>query len=232
MPAVDPTIEAAWIGAGVGGGVGFLGIVGTVVTSAVSSRNTRKATERTVEAGAAHTRATLAAAREDRLWDKQCAAYETTLADVRHRQMKRRNDLRGFRWDEKSEQQLKEFFEGYEAPGWFQTQARLLAYASPSVLDAFEASERAHLEVRKLYLRYSMMADDNREAAQTGRPGLAHDGRGTVDARHAVDPAVEAAEAADEGLIKLIRDELRSKPVAAMPPAILATKRRRLWRRH
>src|ERR1700733_12198675 len=95
VPAVDPTIAAAWIT----GGVGALGIAGTVVTAIVGSRNTRRATEATIAAGTATTAAPLTAARDDRLWEKRCAAYEETLTALLHRRMQRRHDLRGFRWD-------------------------------------------------------------------------------------------------------------------------------------
>jgi len=209
----------------IAGAVGALGIVGT----AFGSHNTRKATEAAIEASAADTRATLAAAREDRLWDKRCAAYEETLAEVRHRQMKRRHDLRGLRWDEATEQQQAAFFDSYQPPNWFQAQARMTAYASRSVLDAFEASENAHLEVRARYLRYKAMADDNREASQTGNLALAHDGRATVDARHEVDPALDLAEQADQALRALIRDELSSKPEAATLPVPVRPERRSIW---
>lgn len=216
MPAVNATIEAAEIAAVATGVVGFLGMAATVITVRVTSRITREITEHTVEAGTANTRATLVAAREDRIWEKQCAAYEETLAEVRHRQMKRQHDLRMYRLDEDYEQQLKDFFASYDGPDWFQAQARLTAYASEAVLDAFEASERAHREVWALYQRYRMMADDNKLAAASGSQAMGHDGKTTVQARHDVDPAVEKAEAMDQALIKVIRDELRGKPEAAM----------------
>jgi hypothetical protein len=211
---VNPTIEAAWIAAGVGGGVGVLGIAGAVVTSVVGSRNTRMATEKTVDAGTSNTRAALAAARDDRLWDKRCAAYEETLAQVMHRQEKRRHDLRSFRLDEASEEQLKATFDAYEPPEWFETKARLAAYASGVVLEAsYEASD-AHQEVRARYQRYRMIGDDNKLAVESGQLGLAHDGEEAIAARRAVDPALEEADAKDARLIMLIRDELGSKPEA------------------
>jgi hypothetical protein len=231
VPAVSATIEAAEIAAVATGVVSFLGMAATVITVRVTSRITREITKHTVEAGTANTRATLAAAREDRLWEKQCAAYEETLAEVRHRQMKRQHDLRMYRLDQDSEQHLKDFFGSYDAPGWFQAQARLTAYASEAVLDASKASERAHREVWARYQRYRMMADDNKLAAETGNQAMAHDGKATVQVRHDVDPAVEEAEAMDQALIKVIRDELRSKPEAAMVPAIEPAKRRGLWHR-
>lgn len=48
MHAVDPTIAAAWIS----GGVGAVGVAGTVATAWIGSRNTRKATEQVIEASA------------------------------------------------------------------------------------------------------------------------------------------------------------------------------------
>jgi len=211
VPSVQPQVEAAWIATG----TGSVGIISTAVIAYLGFRNSRKATEATIAGGSANTVATLAAAREDRLWEKRAAAYEETLAELRHRLMKRRHDLRGYRMDEASEQQLKEFFDSYHAPGWFQAQARLTAYASDPVLAAFEASEQAHHEVWARYQRYRMMADDNKRATETGQFGSAHDGEETLAARRAVDPAVEEAEAQDQALIKLIRDELRSIPEAA-----------------
>lgn len=228
VPAVDPTIAAAWIT----GGVGALGIAGTVTITIVGFRATRNATGRALAASAAATSATLSAGREDRLWEKRAAAYEETLAEVRHRQLKRRHDLRGFRWDEASEQQRNDFFASYQPPNWFQAQARMAAYASDTVLDAFEGSEQAHLEVWMRYQRYRTMADDNKLASESGRPGVAHDGHETVAARKAVDPAVEEAEAMDQALVKLIRDELRSKPEAAALPAAVPTRRQMFWQRH
>lgn len=69
---VNSTVEAAWIAAGVAG----LGIAGTVTATIAGFRATGSATGQTIEAGIASTKATLAAAREDRLWDKRVAAYE------------------------------------------------------------------------------------------------------------------------------------------------------------
>jgi hypothetical protein len=53
-----------------------------------------------------------------------------------------------------------------------------------------------------------------------------------LDAQRQLDSALEAADAADEALIKVIRDELRSKPEAAMLRASLPAQRRSIWDRH
>jgi hypothetical protein len=225
---MDPTIAAAWITGGVGG----LGIAGTVATAIVGSRSTRKATETTVAAGAATTAATLAAAREDRLWEKRCAGYEETLAGLLYRQSRRREDFNMYRWDGVTEQQVKEFFDAYEPPRFFEAQGRLLAYASDAVIAASNGASKAHGEVRELFQQYQMMADDNKRASETGQHGTAHDGKETVEVLRAVLSTFKDAEAKDDLLIVAIRDELRSKPEAAILPASATpAKRRRFWHR-
>jgi len=222
VPVVDPTITAAWITAG----VGALGIAGTVITAWIGSRNTRMATERTITAGAATTAATLAAAREDRLWEKRCAAYEETLAELLHRRAKRRYEL--------SEDQLSE-----TAEGWLEgtrdgevseAESRLTAYASDAVREAFRLANEAHDKVLIEYLRYRRTADlYKRQVAATH--GISDGFKVTVAARKAVDLPASRAEAADDALIAVIRDELRSKPEAATLPATVPAKRHR-WPRH
>jgi len=226
LRAVDPTITAAWIT----GGVGALGIAGTTVTAWIGSRSTRKATERTVESGAASTMATLAAAREDRLWDKRAAAYEETLAGVLYRQARRSHELRGFRWDEATEAQLKEVLDKSQPPGWFQTHARLTAYASDAVRTAFEEATQADSEVRGRYEQWTMLFADAKLAAESGRmDAAARDSDEAVKARKYIPAALDEAKEKDEALIKLIRDELRSRPEAANLPVSVSADRPRWW---
>jgi hypothetical protein len=224
---VDPTITAALIS----GAVGALGIAGTVATAVVGSRNTRRATEQSVGAGAANTRATLAAAREDRLWEKRAAAYEETLTGLLHRQAQRHFDLRKYRVYGEEEQKLKEFYQNYELPGVFEAQGRLVAYASDAVMDTFNASRGAHAKVRVQYSHRAALQEQIRTAQANGTPQSAPDGGTMMDAQRKLDAALEAADAADEALIKVIRDELRSKPEAATLPALLPAKRPRFWQR-
>jgi hypothetical protein len=232
LAVVDPTIEAAWIGAAIGGGVGVLGIVGAVVTSVVSSNNTKKATEQTVAGGTTNTVATLAAAREDRLWEKRAAAYEETLTGLLHRQAQRHFELRKYREDNDTEKKLQQFYENYELPGLFETQGRLVAYASDVVMDAFNASRGAHAHVRVQYAHRAALRESARLAQETGRLEGVPDAGTMLDAGRQLDGALEAADAADDALIKVIRDELRSKPEAATLPAPVPVVRRRFLRRH
>jgi hypothetical protein len=209
---VNPTVEAAWIAAA----VGAFGIAGTVVTAIFSSRNTRRATE-----------ATVAAARDQRLWEKRAAAYEETVAGLVHRQLVREQDLRGFRLDEAAEQRLKEFISSYDERRWIEAEGRMVAYASNAVLTAFMDAIEAHGKVLAAYERYARMADDNKQAVRSGRSGTAHSAEDTRRARRDVEQPLKEAGDKDQALIELIRAELRSKPEGATLPATVPAERRR-----
>jgi hypothetical protein len=210
---VDPSITAACIT----GGVGALGIVGTIIGS---------------RSGIASTMATLAAAREERLWEKRAAVYEETLAAVLHRNAQHRHELRTYRLDDESEQLLDDLLASYDRPGWFEAEARLFAYASDRVVAAFEETERAKIEVSELYRYWQALAGDNRLAAESGNPSGAHDSEVVIKARRDVDDALEVSAKKDAVLIALMRDELRSKPDAAMVPATVPAKLHKIWHRH
>jgi hypothetical protein len=224
---MDATIMAACIS----GGVGAVGILSTAVTAWIGSRNTRWATERTIDAGAAANRATLTAAREERLWERRAAAYEEALADVLHRQLKREHDLSRYQWDDASEQEAKEMFDAYGPPG-FDAQGRLVAYGSDAVHAAFydaacaDSKLWAALVVHRVALRNAIPPTQD-----TSQP----DGDPALHAEKKLEAALEAADSAYEALIKAIRDELRSRPEAAMLPALpaaLPAVRRRFRLRH
>ena len=227
LPAVDATIAAALIS----GGVGALGIAGTVVTSIVGSRNTRDATERTVEAGTAANRATLVAAREDRLYAARAAAYETVLTQLLHRGAQRHFDLRKYRTSEAEENRLAEFYEKYELPGMFETRARMTAYASEPVLASYDASMRAHSSVRAQYGARAALRESADLGVRSGNIGSVPDGDTMMDASRKLDSALEAADAADQALIDVIREELRKGPEAALPPPAQPDLRRGFWHR-
>jgi hypothetical protein len=204
LPAVDASIAAAWIGAGVGGGIALIGVVGTVMTSIVNSNNTRKATERTVEAGTAANRATLIAAREDALWAARASAYEETLAGLLYRQSERLNVVVGLKRDQGFEQQLKEAFGRQETPAWFKTQGRLVAYGSNIVIGAFNAATEAYEKVRERHAHVQGTREQRGSSGET-----------MAEAERMLNSAILAARAADDALIRVIRDELRRMPTAA-----------------
>jgi hypothetical protein len=218
LPAVDSTIV-----------VGVVGVVATAVTAWIGSWNTRRATERTVEAGADATRATLISAREDRLWERRAAAYEEALTGLLHRQAKRHFDTRQFRTSD--EQQMKEFYESYQLPGVFETESRITAYASDAVMKAHKATRGAHSAVVVAYSHRASLQESRRLAAQTGRMEGAVSEEIMTDAERKLDAALQAADAADQALIEIIRTELRSRPEAALRSSEIPAVRRRFWDR-
>ncbi len=223
---MDPTITAAWIS----GGVGAIGIVSTAVTAWTGSRNTRRATAQAIAAGADNTRATLAAACEERLWEKRAAAYEEALTGLLHRRAKRRFDLRDYRT--KNDAAMNDFYGGYQLPGVFETESRLVAYASNRVREAYEATRGAHAAVVVAYSHRASLWESRRLAAETGRVEGAVSEEIMTDAQRKLGSAQEAAEAADDALIDAIRAELRSKPEAVLQPVTaLPAVRPRFWHR-
>jgi hypothetical protein len=180
-----------------------------LMSSVFGSRNTRVAAEQTVEAARAATIATLTAAREGQRWEREHAAYVETIAGVLRRQRQRRylvtNSL------SEDSDQLRDFLDAHDPPGWLEAQARLIACASEWVKDAAEASRQAHLEVWARVHRYRLMDDDNRLALESGGGGDApFDGRELVAARRDIDAAIADADAMDNLLVTLIREEQRS----------------------
>lgn len=220
---MNPVIEAAWIAAG----VGALGVTGTVVTAIAGFRNSRDATQRTIEAGAANTVMTLNAARDDRLWELRAAAYEETIASLLYRQTQRQHELRMFRRTVRAtERQLDEFLATYQPPGQFEAQARLVAYASDEVRKAFEATRQADAEIRDRCKSWTGLT----EAAKKLAPANASEASSTImKIIDDIKPTLEEAETTDEALVRLIRSELRSPPHVGV--ALQASARRRWHRR-
>ena len=212
VPDVDPIITAAAIT----GGLAAVGIAGTVMSTIAGARSTRMAAEETVEAARAATLAALTAAREGQRWEREHAAYVETIAGVLRRQRQRRYLVTNPLFEDS--EQLRDFLDAHEPPGWLEAQATLIACASEWVKDAAEASRQAHLEVWARVHRYRLMGDDNRLALESGRPDDAppFDGRELVAARGEIDTAIEDADAMDNLLVTLIREEQRSNARTAL----------------
>lgn len=136
--------------------------------------------------------------------------------------------MRKYRVHADEEQRLKEFYENYELPGVFETQGRMVAYASNAVMDAFNAGRRAHAKVRVQYSHRASLKESAQLAQQSGRLEGVLDADTMIDAQRQLDGALERADAADEALIKVIREELRSRPEAATLPAIAPAEHRRI----
>jgi hypothetical protein len=196
--------------------VGILGVVATAVTAWVGSWNTRRATERTVDAGTAANLATLLADREGRLWERRAAAYEQMLAVVLQRKHLRGFDMVIARVE--TDHDLEEFLKKFALPSTFETESRLVAYASEPVLTAYRTADQWHRES----LIAAVQLNTIRKAEDSGqRPGEVQEkpSQAQVLSADELKLATDKAKGADEALIDVMREELRSKPEAAMPLA-------------
>lgn len=222
MRAVDATITAAWISAG----VGALSVGGVAITAWIGSRNTRLATEQTVAAGTASTVATLAAAREDRLWEKRAAAYEETMAELHHRKSKRFEGT-----FDGSEQELNDIFGSSDSRERYERQGRLAAYASDSVRDASSAAMEADWEVVQCRAEVTRCQNQVNGAETSGRqPRSVHETR-VAESMAKLNVALKATITADQRLIEVIRHELRSKPEAVILPVPAPVRHPGFWHR-
>jgi hypothetical protein len=218
LPAMDSTIV-----------VGVAGVAATAITAWVASWNTRKATERTVEAGSGDNRTALISAREDRLWERRAAAYEEMLAVVLHRKHVRGFDLVPTARIETGTE-LQKFLDAVRLPGTFEAESRLVAYASEPVLAKYEKADQWHREsvVSAVQLNGIRDADDS-SSTRGAAPRKLTQAEELVTTQ--LNGALSSANMADQALIDVIRAELRSRPEAVRPHAEVPAPRRSLLRR-
>ena len=191
---MNPLVEAAWIALiGVGVGVG-----GTVTVARIGFTSTAKAIRKQIEAE-----------RDGRIWDKQAAAYTDAIAGIIHRQ-KIRQGLWAFVLT------MTEPPRPESPVDWRELQPRLLAYASPDVLDALSAAGTAGQKFEQLV---GLLNDYRQEV-----PPDAVAARPPGTDRAAIEKALAEANRLDDVLIDQIRKELharaearRSQPVPLAP---------------
>lgn len=192
---MNPVVEAALVAVG-----------GSVIIALASFLTTRSATRRTIAASAD-------SAREARVWDKRAAAYVDAIAGIRHRQTIRENRAQSLRTDLLPPDLP-------EAPvSWPDVEARVLAYASPAVLRAFQASSDAGRRHSAASQQRAYMAEHGQEAAALraqGAPGPAWTGMTPAEAAQAAKEALADATAKDDALIEAIRVELHGEAGRAL----------------
>jgi hypothetical protein len=160
--AVSPVVEAALISAC----VSVLSVAGTVIVAVSSFRNTRKVTDKTIQAGTDNTVRGLDAARDGQLWEKKAETYVDALKILRGRELARQNQNRTIRFDEQTEQHLEEWLADINSPNWLDVEARLTAYASQPVVDALANAEVGQQQLMNCLLWKKSLADDTQALPQ------------------------------------------------------------------
>jgi hypothetical protein len=208
---MDPVITAALIG----GGAAIISGGWTALVAVTTTRNARRTNQATIDAAAENTARALDAAREERIWEKRAEAYLDAMRFVRHRQEARENATRTIRYDDATEERIRESLANFRLPESRDVELRLLAYASQQVIDAVEASGQAHQQIERAY-------QDWTEATGRAKSGglSASDAAQAIEARTAVRQALKEADSKDEALLVAIREDLHSRPSQskALPP--------------
>lgn len=164
-----------------------------------------------------NTRKTVANAHENRLWDQRATVYVDTIAAVNYRQVKRNHETNApFPPDPDYDRRMEAYLSAYKPPDWHLLEARLVAFATESVVTAMQASSTAH----------ERAMDARHAASQALRQSRNDAGYFTADdiwtaANAAAEAAAKTAEAADGAVIELIRRGLQgqSRPLSDWQPA-------------
>jgi hypothetical protein len=168
-----------------------------------------------------NTRKTIVHARESRVWDRRAAVYVDALVAVNYRQFSRQYAAMPRHPSYTNTRKNAEaYLAAHEQPDWSELEARLQAFASAPVFTAVQASSTAHsaamgiLKIRRLLA--TLDTSDEDDNAETAKDAVA----AAADA----EKKWQAAEAADDAVVELIRTELqgRSLPLGDWRPAVPA----------
>jgi hypothetical protein len=195
---MNPTVEAAWI-AGSSGLIGVLvGVTGTVTVARLGFRSTRAATEAANATALASLWAQIEADRRNRIWEKQAASYTDVMVMIGHRRTVYSGMMRAMLTGTKPEEP--------PAPiDWAVLESRCVAYASPGVLAALQASVRAGGDFQTAISMWAAAGEQAKLMAQRGAPSP-----GTARERDAARKALDEAHRLDDVAVDLIRAELHA----------------------
>ena len=198
-----------------GGGAAILGGGWTALVAITAMRHARQTNQATINAAAQNAARALDAARAERIWEKRAEAYVDALYVVRHRQERRSDAARTFRFDQATEEGRQEWLASWKLPDEVGVEMRLLACASEQVLAASRAAEAANGSAETAYLDWGTLSD---LARQSLPDSPVHDE--AIAARKAIRSAVDEATKADEALLDAIRADLHSRPSqgTSLPP--------------
>jgi hypothetical protein len=172
-----------------------------------------------IDAGAANTRASLSAAREDRLWERRADSYHEVVRGLLHRQ--RQRNAMSDKALPINAQILSELLANYEPPDWNDSLARLVSYAPDDVLDVSNFSEGAGERVQYTCEYLRDLFDDRKRAIAEGKTPSPHTAHELQEVRDDLYVVLREAEEADQALMRIIRAKLQSAPEAiTQPPSV------------
>jgi hypothetical protein len=200
---MNPTVEAAWIAAG----ATFAAVTGTVTVAISAARNTRKATEATVQAE-----------RLLRLLERRADAYQDALGDLLSRQSVRIKKLYPFQFDSGGHLYSNDLAAWQpDLQDWFDKQGRLIAYCSPEVQKAFDLAAEADAQLVVLYRERLRLSETAGEIADDDAAGRLAWAESLAKWFKQLQPAQTTVEARDRELINAIRKELSADALGSNP---------------
>jgi hypothetical protein len=190
---MSPQVEAAWIAL-----VGVvIGVGGTVIVAWLGFRNTRAATEKTVDA-----------ARSERLWNRKADAYQATLAEA----LQHRNRLsvlaESFRPGPGQEQAAAEYLKSGTRNDFGELQGMLSTFGSTEVVKACLIYQKADRTAYDRLARWCRAICALADARRRGSGQSVSETEAESQAKKAFSAAVDAALATGGALQKAIHDDL------------------------
>jgi len=225
--AMDPLVTAAWIAAG----TSIVSLAGTVAVAIVGFRAAEKVGSAANAAAASNTKHFVNATRDDHLWEKRARAYEDVLAHTTFRSLRVDLTLRPSRLNKREQEGMEKLFEVYGSDSWLDVHARMLAYASAEVLEAFLSASDADPEAALKLNAWKSKADHNRNIVESGAiPNTKFSEQDLSEAERDAAEAEEVRRKLIRRVTELIRAELHSSPrtIAPVPgePGARAPERR------
>jgi hypothetical protein len=142
--------------------------------------------------------------------DQREAAYEQAIAYLLYRKERRWYHLNRDWVGEASQREIRKVLKGYDQTRWFESNAKLVLYASESVRDTVEAANKAHAEVmrrdrewkRRLEEIQKIAAEQGPNAIPTTLVDL------EVAARKKTQAALEESGRIEDALIEALRQDV------------------------
>jgi hypothetical protein len=200
---MDSTIAAAWIAAAIGG----LGVISTAMVAISGHRTTVKTNDKAVQAATENTMRALDAAHQAQRWEKQANAYIEAITLIKRRQQERQHMLSPLRYDDATEEKIRNSYADPSVWDWAKAWAELTAYASQPILEAMHAVEEAAVQVNDRVEQWKALTDQARSAVPASPPG-----EQVMAAHGEVEAAVKAADDTEARLVALIRADLALRP--------------------
>jgi hypothetical protein len=193
---MDPTTAAALIGVG-----------GAVLVAVVGSVTTARTIRQSLADGRLSARAALDAGHEERIWDKKAELYVELLRDERGRRGDRGNRRRDYQDPAEHGERPPGPVAPHSQQDWLDFEARVMAFGSDPVMEAFQEAREASLDVHNRDKEWQAY-DQPLPATGTPPPSQPRD---------AVIDAMARADAADKLLADRIRKELQAPLFATVP---------------